>query len=405
MMKPHILLEITARRMRTSITALLVLCSLPALGAEGLYLGAGAGVSYLQATAYENRLTRQVQAVQGAGGSAEYSIDNYDFAGALRLGYQLSNVWGVELGYASLGTTRVIYEASVRDIYGERWEHREDTLSTTWFSAAATGALSLTGDLDLLAKVGVAQWRLREKVRPECRHSNPASSYCALFAAEEKNAVYHAASPLLGLGLRYRYSRKIAIDLQWDYINDLEGLSQIGSLDGNALSVALDYAFFPLTAETPLPVVWDKLGTYLGIGYSYNTLRGYNAGGGYQLFGGYDLPLLSPGYGVMLELGYLYTDPLQPTAKNGAAEEASAYGLWLTAVGRAKIAKAWHGLLRAGFDTGNDRGPLAGLGVQYDLNRTYALTLETVRRPQLQSVQLQLKFNLGRDGLSDHGRF
>jgi len=69
-----------------------------------------------------------------------------------------------------------------------------------------------------------------------------------------------------------------------------------------------------------------------------------------------------------------------------------ANGLWATVVARLIVTPTIEVLGRVGADFGDDDGLMAGIGVGFNLTKSFKLRFEYVQRENTDSIQLNLVF-------------
>ncbi|HYQ94188.1 MAG TPA: outer membrane beta-barrel protein [Burkholderiales bacterium] len=137
---------------------------------------------------------------------------------------------------------------------------------------------------------------------------------------------------------------------------------------------------------------FDLRRLYFGAGVSQNKVSGLDNGTGFQVLGGYNFPALARNFYVDAEAGYMDTGTLKAPACIGAFCNASASGLWASAVARYMVAPNVELLGRTGYDFGDDDGFLFGVGAGYIVNKNLKLRLEFVARDNVDSLQFNVLF-------------
>jgi len=140
---------------------------------------------------------------------------------------------------------------------------------------------------------------------------------------------------------------------------------------------------------------FDARRLFFGAGVSQNSVSGADHGTGIQLFGGYNFPELAPKFSVDAEAGYMDTGKMRTTACAGpfcVSGDAKANGLWASGVARYMVAPNVELLGRAGFDFGDDDGPMFGIGAGFIVNKNLKLRLEFVERDTVSSLQFNVLF-------------
>lgn len=140
-------------------------------------------------------------------------------------------------------------------------------------------------------------------------------------------------------------------------------------------------------------------GFYAGIGASNNELTSdgsdiYDAATGYQAFAGYDFGSLfgTELLGLRLEGGYFSSGEFEGNTSLGATTVPAAEGIWASGVLDFNLTDSFAIYGRAGFDGGDDDGPLAGVGAALDIGSSLRLSGELVSRENIDSVQLNMSF-------------
>jgi hypothetical protein len=99
------------------------------------------------------------------------------------------------------------------------------------------------------------------------------------------------------------------------------------------------------------------------------------------------MPLVSRGYVLepYLEIGHLIVEEI---------EDDRFTGTWYSAVGKFDLDRRLQGLVRVGYDGGDDEGGLWGVGGEYTLGPDWRLRTEYVERSDLFSLQVQVTYSL-----------
>ncbi|MDH5301506.1 MAG: hypothetical protein OEW58_09110 [Gammaproteobacteria bacterium] len=150
-----------------------------------------------------------------------------------------------------------------------------------------------------------------------------------------------------------------------------------------------------------LPAQAQQNQVHFGGGISSNTLDVpyHRTATGYQFFGG--LQLSNGGArsktNVLLELGYMdsgwfdYYHPY-PYKYYPYYYNVRFSGLWSTAVMQFQLAPKWDFIARLGADFGEADGLMAGIGIEYGIDRNLAVRFEYVQRDPYDSAQLNLVY-------------
>lgn len=148
-------------------------------------------------------------------------------------------------------------------------------------------------------------------------------------------------------------------------------------------------------AESP-SITLKASSIYLGGGIGFNTASGGN-GTGAQILGGYLFDFkLNGNISTAIELGYMNSGTFDvKNFSNDATARVNdeAKGLWLNVVETFPIGNRVEGLVRLGFDFGDDDGLMAGAGLGYYFNTNWFLRSEYVVRDYINSFQFNLLYN------------
>jgi hypothetical protein len=137
---------------------------------------------------------------------------------------------------------------------------------------------------------------------------------------------------------------------------------------------------------------FDLRRLFFGAGVSQNKVSGLDNGTGFQAFGGYNFPAIAPNLYVDAEAGYMDTGKLKASGCAGPLCNAKANGPWTTGVVRYLVVPSVELIGRAGFDFGDDDGPMFGIGAGYIVNKNLKLRLEFVARDNVDSLQFNVVF-------------
>lgn len=138
-------------------------------------------------------------------------------------------------------------------------------------------------------------------------------------------------------------------------------------------------------------------GFYAGVGASNNELTpesadSFDTATGYQAFAGYDFGSVfgTDLLGLRLEGGYFSSGDFENDT--GTSTQAAAEGIWASGVLDFNVTESFAIYGRAGFDGGDDDGPLAGVGAALDIGSSLRLSGELVSRENIDTVQLNVSF-------------
>ncbi len=130
---------------------------------------------------------------------------------------------------------------------------------------------------------------------------------------------------------------------------------------------------------------------YFGGGISHNDLDNFDNALGVQAFGGLDLPYtFHPQVSNHVELGVMATDDFENDATGAETDHT---GVWGAGVMKIHINPRFRALGRLGYDSGDDDGLLAGIGVEYLMARRWMLRGEFVARDNIDSFQANLAYH------------
>lgn len=164
--------------------------------------------------------------------------------------------------------------------------------------------------------------------------------------------------------------------------------------------IALGIALFA-TAGLAQAQGFNSKEMYWGGGISSNEhdLFGDSASG-YQFFGGYKLKNVKLGtVKSAVEVGYMNSGSWEETMcvfpgipATCVTYSAEAKGLWANYVGSYDFSPKLKGIGRVGLDFGDDDGLMYGVGVDYTINREFAIRGEYVIRQNINSLQANLVY-------------
>lgn len=150
------------------------------------------------------------------------------------------------------------------------------------------------------------------------------------------------------------------------------------------------------TAADSASITLKASSFYLGGGIGFNTASGGN-GTGAQILGGYLFDFkLNGNISTAIELGYMNSGKFDvKNFSNDATARVNdeAKGVWLNVVETFPIGNRVEGLVRLGFDFGDDDGLMAGTGLGYYFNPNWFLRSEVVVRDHINSLQFNLLYN------------
>lgn len=140
-------------------------------------------------------------------------------------------------------------------------------------------------------------------------------------------------------------------------------------------------------------------GFYAGGGASVNELTsdgsdGFDTATGFQAFAGYDFGSVfgTDLLGLRLEGGYFSSGDFENNTALGTVTQPAAEGIWTAGVLDLNLTDSFSIFGRAGFDGGDDDGPLAGVGAAFEFGPSIRLSGELVSRDNIDSVQLNMSF-------------
>lgn len=145
-------------------------------------------------------------------------------------------------------------------------------------------------------------------------------------------------------------------------------------------------------------VLIKKSNLYIGGGVGFNSLTGFGNGTGIQALAGYRFDLaMNNNISGALELGYMDSGNFKtPSYPSGAVVNSTkaAKGVWINLVGSMPVGTNVSGLVRIGFDIGDDDGLMAGTGLDYAFSPQLSLRTEYVVRDDVNSLQFNVLFRL-----------
>lgn len=153
----------------------------------------------------------------------------------------------------------------------------------------------------------------------------------------------------------------------------------------------------------PKAFAFDRM--YFGAGVSSNQIIDtrrdvfgnsvdYDMAQGFQALVGYDLGMRAKDFKLLVEVGYHDSGEFKGEVKNtGQKFDFRNKGPWASAVVSYEFLPRFDGLVRLGYDGGDDRGPMFGAGVGYKIIKNLSLRAEAVRRDETNSFQLNVLFH------------
>jgi len=127
---------------------------------------------------------------------------------------------------------------------------------------------------------------------------------------------------------------------------------------------------------------------FFGGGISSNEMSDSDSATGWQVFGGYSFGEVTRNIIIDAEVGYMDTGSMDRPGRGSV----KANGLWATGVARLIVTPTIEVLGRVGADFGDDDGLMAGIGVGFNLTKSFKLRFEYVQRENTDSIQLNLVF-------------
>lgn len=133
---------------------------------------------------------------------------------------------------------------------------------------------------------------------------------------------------------------------------------------------------------------------YFGGGLNYNS---YSEKGlsdkavGYQFLVGYDIGMRVDQLKLLLEVGYLNTGEFEDTILGIPVKE-TVKGGWGAAVVSYGFSSKFDVLGRVGYASGDESGPIFGMGAGYWFTKNLALRGEVVVRDDVDSFQINVLF-------------
>ena len=154
-------------------------------------------------------------------------------------------------------------------------------------------------------------------------------------------------------------------------------------------------AVFPAHAASDLkPDAFSVNNMYFGAGLNYNSFSAKRISDesiGYQFLVGYDLGMRIDQLKLLVEVGYLNTGEFEDTYLGVPVEE-TVKGGWGAAVFSYGFNRSFNALARVGYASGDESGPMFGLGAGYWFTKNIALRGEFVVRDDVDSFQVNLLF-------------
>lgn len=122
---------------------------------------------------------------------------------------------------------------------------------------------------------------------------------------------------------------------------------------------------------------------YIGGGLNHNSASNLDSATGFQIFGGVQLPWEYDNFTTYVEAGYMNSGDFKFAGQNVG----DASGLWVSALTKYQFSDELSGLVRLGYDFGDDDGLLFGFGGEYAFRSDMALRAEYVIRDNINSFQ------------------
>lgn len=183
------------------------------------YIGAGGGRSDASKTSSWSQVTAGTLATRGL--ISTTLIDSHDTAWKLFGGYQFNENFALEGGYHDLGrfkgTTTIVAPAS--------------TTAGTWdvaaVSIAVVGTYPLPNRFAVFGKAGLAATRLKVDDPVPTGYSPSANR----------------VQPLLGLGLKFDFTKKFGVRGEWERFNNVGDGSTTGQTPMNVWTLSAQFRF------------------------------------------------------------------------------------------------------------------------------------------------------------------
>lgn len=198
-------------------SSLLLAAQAQAAGSPGLYVSANTGISLA------NRHTAGIDgavANQGINVSSGNS-DKQDTTYGLTVGYDINPNLAVEAGYVNLGSMGYQSNVGSGAVVG--------SVKSQGFTAAVKGTLPLANGFAAYGKAGLID------ARTDLRASGSSG-------ITTSNTREYAVRPMIGLGVSYDITPKVATQLEWNRYSDLGGPST-SEASFNTISVGMRYKF------------------------------------------------------------------------------------------------------------------------------------------------------------------
>ncbi len=139
----------------------------------------------------------------------------------------------------------------------------------------------------------------------------------------------------------------------------------------------------PISADENKPLL-DRNRLSIGVGIADNSVRNVDKTG-YQVFAAYDLNQVNVMEGVNSSVEFGLMD-------YGFRRDST--GIWGNFVAEGAINQHVGWLARAGYDIGDDSGPMFGAGVGFGIAGNKKFRIEYVVRDDVDSLQFNLLFHL-----------
>ena len=130
---------------------------------------------------------------------------------------------------------------------------------------------------------------------------------------------------------------------------------------------------------------------YFGAGVNQNSrAKNYDDAQGFQVFAGYDLGINLKTIGLNLEAGYWDSGDFD--SKISPVFDEKLRGPWASAVLLYRPMNNLDLFVRAGYSSGDDRGPMGGAGAGFWFTKNIGMRAELVVRDETDSIQVNAVF-------------
>ena len=196
---------------------LLLAAQAQAASSPGLYISANTGVSLSH---------RHTAGIDGAVANQGINVssgdaDKQDTTYGVTLGYDINPNLAVEAGYVNLGSMGYQSNVTSGAVVG--------SVKSQGFTAAVKGTLPLANGFSAYGKAGLIDARTDLRATGS---NNIATS----------NTREYAVRPLVGMGVSYDITPKVATQLEWNHYSDLGGAST-SEASYNTYTVGMRYKF------------------------------------------------------------------------------------------------------------------------------------------------------------------